>query len=84
VAYRVTVDFTYNNSSFANTARSNINTYLSSVGRVETAGGSGTAVFVQIDDLDEATAVLLRDGLTSRWAVGTRSLGRASVVRHTG
>jgi hypothetical protein len=80
--YRVTVDYTYNNSTNATTARNNINTYLSGLGRSETAGGAGTAVSLVIEGLTEAEANTLRAGLISRWAVGTRTGGKASAVRY--
>jgi hypothetical protein len=79
--YRVKVDYTYNTTANATTARNNINTYLSAQGRPETASGTGTQVFLQIDGLTEAEATTLGNGLTSRWAVGTRSGVKASVVR---
>lgn len=80
VSYRIDIDYTYNNGGNASTAESNINAYLSSVGRPETCTRNGSSIEVIISGLTQSEADTLRNGLISKWAVGTRNGGKASCV----
>lgn len=79
--YRVRVTYTYNNTANATTAQTNINTYLSGLGRPETCSRTSATVSLEIEGLTEAEATTIGLGLTNHWAVGTRTGGKASIVR---
>lgn len=79
--YRVRITYSYNNTANATTAQGNINTYLAGLGRPETCSRTTTALDLQIDDLTEQEATTIGLGLTTSWAVGTRTGGKASIVR---
>ena len=78
--YRVKVDWTYSTTASATTAATNINSSLSGLGRPETVTRNGNQVVVEINDLSQSEALDLRNSLTSAWATGTRTAGKASVV----
>jgi hypothetical protein len=80
--YRLRVTWTYSKVADANTAATNIDATLAANGRSETTTRpSNTSVEVIIEPLTESVAVTLRNALTSAWATGTRTAGKASVVR---
>jgi hypothetical protein len=79
--YRLRVDWTYSTTASANTAVTNINNVLAAQGRPETVTRVNNDIDIIIEPLDEAAAISLRNALTTAWATGTRTAGKASVVR---
>lgn len=79
--YRLRVNWTYSKNNEINAATSAINSALVGAGRSEQVTRDGLNLDLLIEPLDEAEATSLRDLLTSKWATGTRTEGKASVVR---
>lgn len=78
--YRLRVDWTWSTTSSATTALTAINTTLAANGRTERAVQTGAQVAVILEPVAAAAAITLRNALTSNWATGTRTAGKASVV----
>jgi hypothetical protein len=81
--YRLRIDYTYTTTANATTAQSNIDTALASAGRAERCSRASATITLQIDGLTEAAATALSDALNAQWAVGTRSAGKATVMRRS-
>lgn len=79
--YRLRVDLTYNNTSAATNATTQINATLAANGRPETATRTGSSVAALILDLTEAQATSLLAALTPAWSTGTRTAGKVSTAR---
>lgn len=78
--YRLRVDWTYSTSAAATTALTAVNAALAAGGRGEVAVKTGNRVAVICEPVTAAAAATLRDALTPKWAPGTRTAGKASVV----
>jgi hypothetical protein len=78
--YRLRVDWTWSTTSSATTALTAINATLAANGRTERAVQTGAQVAVILEPVAAAAAITLRNALTSNWATGTRTAGKASVV----
>lgn len=83
--YRLKVDWTYSTTTSATTALTAINATLTAQGRSEVAVRTTAQVTVNVEPIaTEALAVALRNALTTNWATGTRTAGKASVVMRDG
>jgi hypothetical protein len=80
--YRLRVTWTYSTVAAANTAATAIDTTLAAQGRAERVTRPTTSSLeVVVEPLSETESVTLRNALTPQWATGTRTAGKASVVR---
>jgi hypothetical protein len=79
--YRLRLDWTYSTTAAVTTALTAINNTLAAQGRDERATRTGNDIDLLIEPLTEAEAVTLRNALIPNWATGTRTAGKASLVR---
>jgi hypothetical protein len=80
--YGLTIDLTYSANNVANTAVSNINGVLANYPSItERASRTNTVVTLNIEGLDEATAVQLNTDIIAAWSGGARNGGKVAIAR---